>query len=103
MKFWMKTFHVTSYNQTLSLRFNLFYVNLSIKIIWLASNLALLLVIEDIGRKRTSYPQKDGLYFISPTNDSISGLIEDFTRTKPMYACAHVFFTGGIITAVVVL
>ncbi|KAI8614150.1 Sec1-like protein [Chytriomyces sp. MP71] len=52
-------------------------------------------LVEDIGRKRTSYTSKEAIYFISPTNESVSALIDDFTRGgKAMYACAHLFFSG---------
>ncbi|KAJ3027855.1 UNVERIFIED_CONTAM: vacuolar sorting protein VPS33/slp1 [Siphonaria sp. JEL0065] len=51
-------------------------------------------LVEDISRKRTSYPTKEAIYFISPTDESVTALVEDFTRPKPMYARAHIFFTA---------
>ncbi|KAJ3137919.1 vacuolar sorting protein VPS33/slp1 [Physocladia obscura] len=53
-------------------------------------------LVEDISRARTSYPSKEAIYFISPNSDSITALINDFTRPKPMYAKAHVFFTSPL-------
>ena len=37
----------------------------------------------------------EAIYFISPTLESVSGLINDFAN-KPMYQAAHVFFTGAL-------
>ncbi|KAJ3409160.1 vacuolar sorting protein VPS33/slp1 [Chytridiales sp. JEL 0842] len=51
-------------------------------------------LIEDISRKRTSYPTKDAIYFITPCNESVSALVDDFSKGKPMYASAHVYFTS---------
>ncbi|KAJ3216032.1 vacuolar sorting protein VPS33/slp1 [Dinochytrium kinnereticum] len=53
-------------------------------------------LVEDISRKRTSYSQKEAIYFITPTIDSVKALVEDFSRPKPMYAAAHVFFTSAL-------
>ncbi|KAJ3236110.1 vacuolar sorting protein VPS33/slp1 [Chytriomyces hyalinus] len=53
-------------------------------------------LVEDITRKRTSYPSKDAIYFISPLSESVHALVDDFTRAKPMYACAHVFFSAPL-------
>ncbi|KAJ3068698.1 vacuolar sorting protein VPS33/slp1, partial [Podochytrium sp. JEL0797] len=58
-------------------------------------------LVEDIARKRTSYPSKEAIYFISPSDESVAALVDDFSRAKPMYAKAHVFFTTGISDAVV--
>lgn len=56
-------------------------------------------LIEDISRKRTSYSQKDAIYFLSATAESVASLIGDFSGTKPMYATAHVFFTSALADA----
>ncbi|KAI9346257.1 dynein heavy chain and region D6 of dynein motor-domain-containing protein [Obelidium mucronatum] len=56
-------------------------------------------LVEDISRKRTSYPTKEAIYFISPTEESVAALVEDFTRPKPMYAKAHIFFTAPLTDA----
>ncbi|KAI8848072.1 Sec1-like protein, partial [Chytridium lagenaria] len=53
-------------------------------------------LVEDISRKRTSYSQKEAIYFITPNNDSVNALIDDFARGKPMYLAAHVFFTAAL-------
>ncbi|KAJ1560234.1 vacuolar sorting protein VPS33/slp1, partial [Cladochytrium tenue] len=52
-------------------------------------------LVEDISRKRTSYAQKDAIYFLSPIAESVAALIDDFSKAKPKYASAHVFFTAG--------
>ncbi|KAJ3179267.1 vacuolar sorting protein VPS33/slp1 [Gaertneriomyces sp. JEL0708] len=52
-------------------------------------------LVEDLTRKRQAYPTKEAIYFITPTEDCVGMLIEDFRR-QPMYAAAHVFFTAGL-------
>ncbi|KAJ3101990.1 vacuolar sorting protein VPS33/slp1 [Phlyctochytrium planicorne] len=53
-------------------------------------------LVEDISRKRTSYSQKEAIYFLTPCPESVTALIDDFSRPKPMYAAAHVFFTAAL-------
>ncbi|KAJ3201238.1 vacuolar sorting protein VPS33/slp1 [Entophlyctis luteolus] len=57
-------------------------------------------LVEDVSRNRTSYPTKEAIYFISPIIESVTALINDFTRPKPMYAKAHVFFTAPEIESI---
>ena len=52
-------------------------------------------LVEDIFRKRQAFPSLEAIYFISPTENSINALINDFTKVK-MYAAAHVFFTSTL-------
>lgn len=49
-------------------------------------------VVEPLEKARKD--GKDGVYFISPTRDSVSRLCEDFTGSKPKYASAYVFFSS---------
>ncbi|KAJ3286901.1 vacuolar sorting protein VPS33/slp1 [Rhizoclosmatium sp. JEL0117] len=53
-------------------------------------------LVEDISKKRTSYPTKEAIYFITPNEESVAALIDDFTRPKPTYSKAHIFFTSTV-------
>ncbi|KAI8802520.1 Sec1-like protein [Cladochytrium replicatum] len=53
-------------------------------------------LVEDLTKRRTPYPTTEAIYFITPTSESVNALIEDFTKPKPMYAAAHVFFTSAL-------
>ncbi|KAJ3270376.1 vacuolar sorting protein VPS33/slp1, partial [Borealophlyctis nickersoniae] len=53
-------------------------------------------LVEDITRKRQGYPSSDAIYFIGPTETCVDKLIEDFSRPKPMYAAAHLYFTSAL-------
>ncbi|KAJ3039950.1 vacuolar sorting protein VPS33/slp1 [Rhizophlyctis rosea] len=54
------------------------------------------IVVEDLNSKRQSYPNKEAIYFISPTEACVDKLIDDFAKVKPMYAAAHVFFASAL-------
>lgn len=55
-----------------------------------------LAVVEDIHKKREPLQTMEGVYLITPSEDSVRGLIRDFeSPTRPLYKGAHVFFTEG--------
>ena len=54
----------------------------------------LLVVVENLELARAPIPNKEAIYLITPTMDSIEAVIEDFEcQRKPQYAAAHLFFT----------
>lgn len=59
------------------------------------TNTLISVVVEDLSRKRQPYPSQDGIYFISPTQESIQAVITDYMRGNPPYAKAHLYFTSG--------
>lgn len=67
-------------------------------------------LVEDITRKRQPYPNKEAVYFITPSEEIVGKLIADFSQggegkkkkekekdkeDKGMYAAAHIFFSAG--------
>ena len=52
-------------------------------------------VVENLAKRREPLPTLSGVYFITPTEESLNGLINDF-KTKPLYKTAHVFFSTRI-------
>ena len=43
--------------------------------------------------KREPLPKLAGVYFITPSNESVARVIEDF-QDAPLYRTAHVFFSS---------
>ncbi|OLY84184.1 Syntaxin-binding protein 2 [Smittium mucronatum] len=61
----------------------------------------LLRSIETITKSRQPYTDKEAIYYLVPSKESVSRFIDDFTKKGPgwnkgaMYAGAHIYFTGG--------
>ncbi|RKO98829.1 hypothetical protein CXG81DRAFT_4871, partial [Caulochytrium protostelioides] len=53
-------------------------------------------LVEDITRQRQPYPQKEAIYFLSPTHESVTALVDDFLGGRPAYGRAHIFFTSSL-------
>lgn len=53
-------------------------------------------LIEDITRRRQAYPQKEAIYFVTPTETAVNAFIRDYADGTVMYAGAHLFFTSGL-------
>ena len=51
-------------------------------------------IVEDLTKGRQSLPL-ESVYFITPTDDSVSKIIDDFKdNMNPRYKAVHIFFTG---------
>ncbi|XP_065191970.1 syntaxin-binding protein 1-like [Sycon ciliatum] len=52
-------------------------------------------LVESIEKSREPLPHLDAIYFISPTEASVTSIVRDFVndRSEPLYRSAHIFFT----------
>ncbi|KAK9767638.1 syntaxin binding protein 1 [Basidiobolus ranarum] len=53
-------------------------------------------LIENVTNSRQPFPDMEAIYILSPTTSSVSHLVNDFSKSTPMYAAAHVFFISGL-------
>lgn len=62
-----------------------------------------IVVIENLKMKRQPFPTFPGIYFVTPTEESVNHIIEDFsTPGKTVYKSAHIFFTSTATKSLIV-
>ena len=54
-----------------------------------------LIVVETLEKKREPMPNMEAIYFITPSEESISTLIQDF-KSRSLYKAVHVYVTEAI-------
>jgi syntaxin-binding protein 1 len=58
-------------------------------------SLSLKAAIENLTKKRQAFPSIEAIYFISPTEETLNRVIDDFSGARPQYAAAHIFFISS--------
>ncbi|KAJ3092002.1 vacuolar sorting protein VPS33/slp1 [Quaeritorhiza haematococci] len=53
-------------------------------------------LVEKLQQQRQPYPQMEAVYFMAPVQESIQIMIDDFKRSRPLYAAAHLYFTSSL-------
>merc|ERR1712183_1037652 len=53
-------------------------------------------LVETFERKREPIPRMEAIYFLTPSEESIKLLMEDFSKAVTQYKAAHVYFTEVI-------
>ncbi|KAJ3289911.1 vacuolar sorting protein VPS33/slp1 [Rhizoclosmatium sp. JEL0117] len=53
-------------------------------------------IVEMLELRRTPFPDQDAVYLLAPTPESVELLLADYTRGKPPYAAAHLFFISAL-------
>lgn len=58
-----------------------------------------IMIIEDLHKSRQQLQKREAIYFLTPTDESISLLLKDFVNKSPdkvQYKAAHLFFTDKV-------
>ena len=53
-------------------------------------------LVEDLNKGRQPIPGQDAIYYITPTEQSVGRLVQDWSRKRPLYRGAHVFFSSAL-------
>jgi len=52
-------------------------------------------VVEDLHKAREPLPMA-GVYFVTPTPDSVEQILDDFSGSSPLYPSVHIFFSSRV-------
>merc|ERR1711913_111334 len=53
-------------------------------------------LVETLEKKRGPIPTMEAIYFLTPSEESVKLLMEDFSKSVTQYKAAHVYFTEAI-------
>ncbi|KAI8923760.1 Sec1-like protein [Entophlyctis helioformis] len=53
-------------------------------------------VVEGLTNKRQPHPDTEAIYFITPSQDSVRLVIDDYVKGRPPYAAVHLFTTSPL-------
>jgi len=53
-------------------------------------------LVETLEKRREPIPTMEAIYFLTPTEESVKLLMEDFSKSVTQYKAAHVYFTEAI-------